>query len=271
MKKRIYWRSNYDEYTGPLTYLDVNVNTFRSSVAGFSRNTALTEEEVLLLKPVRMDADFSDPDAEGKIYAWLDGNMINWWSNAESTYLTDESNLMFRYMCSAAFIDVSGIDVSEITKMDQMFFMCRSLMLLKGAEEWDVSNVETMAYMFYGCEKLPTLYGMAGWNVCKVKEFGSMFSNCSSLRDTSATENWGISSDADKRDMYKNCPGAVKTASSAKQIPFGTRKQEIRNLKHAGGYNVEITIETDNAEEARELLNNLDLPNGSKVRLKKIV
>ena len=45
---------------------------------------------------VRMDAEYSNPDAEHKIYAWLtDDGTMHYWTNADMTRLTDRSRLLF--------------------------------------------------------------------------------------------------------------------------------------------------------------------------------
>ena len=45
---------------------------------------------------VRMDADYDNPNAEHKIYAWLtDDGTMHYWTNADTTRMTDMSHLLF--------------------------------------------------------------------------------------------------------------------------------------------------------------------------------
>ena len=64
---------------------------------------------------VRMDAEYSNPDAEHKIYAWLtDDGTMHYWTNADTTRLPDESRFLFSELSNVIEIDLSGIDTSDV-------------------------------------------------------------------------------------------------------------------------------------------------------------
>ena len=49
------------------------------------------------------------------------------------------------------YIDISDWDVSNVTNMFCMFFMCKELKSVGDISYWDVSNVTNMSYMFDDC------------------------------------------------------------------------------------------------------------------------
>lgn len=173
-----YWEKNYNDTHGPLEYLQEDI---RLAATSFRRNTTLTEAEVIALGAERMDDMSGEPDAEFKIYAWMDGTDIFWWSNAETTRLRDNSNRIFFNMYKIRSIDVSGIDVSEMTDMNQMFSYCMELETITGLEGWDVSGVRTMSGMFFNCNALTSLDALLFWDTSNVARMSCMFFRCSKL------------------------------------------------------------------------------------------
>ena len=86
---------------------------------------------------------------------------------------------MFRRCTSLASLNVSGLDTSRVTNMDEMFRDCSSLASLD-VSGWNTSRVESMWIMFDGCSSLPSL-DVSGWDTSRVTNMGGMFDGCSAL------------------------------------------------------------------------------------------
>ena len=70
--------------------------------------------------------------------------------------------------------DISNWNVSNVTNMCGMFFICK--ILNQDISSWNISNVKDMSYMFYECE-LFNQY-ISKWNVSNVTKFDNVFMYC---------------------------------------------------------------------------------------------
>ena len=125
-------------------------------------------------KAVRMDIEYDNPDAEHMIYAWLtDNGTMYYWTNADMTMLTDDSNALFSRLRNVTEIDTGGIDTSNMKDMSSMFKGCTSLKFLD-LSSFDTSNVIDMSYMFYECSCLKDI-DVSGWDIHNVIDMSNMF------------------------------------------------------------------------------------------------
>lgn len=99
-------------------------------------------------------------------------------------------------------VDLTGLDVSNVTNMGFMFSGCSKLTSLN-AGNWDTSNVTYMAAMFQGCENLTNI-DTSKWNTSKVIDMRGMFSLCSSLTSLDVSQ-WDISNVTNIDWMFSNC------------------------------------------------------------------
>ena len=74
------------------------------------------------------------------------------------------------------YIDISDWDVSEVTDMNRMFYMCKELKSVGNISGWDVSNVTDMSSMFYGCTYFNQ--NISSWDVSSVTDKSCMFLDC---------------------------------------------------------------------------------------------
>ena len=210
-KTYAYFRGNYEycEYgvyfrkKGVLHYVD---SDYASKIAGeFKRNTTLTEEEVIALGAKRIDIDYNKPDAEYKIYGWIDesGNFY-WWSNAEIALLTDNSNLIFNGLTNVKSIDFTGINTCNVTDMSSMFNDCRKLTSLD-LSPLDTSNVTSMSSMFSGCSGLISV-DLSSLNASNVTNMSNMFNGCSGLTSLDLSS-FDASNVTDMSRMFSGCRG----------------------------------------------------------------
>ncbi|MBQ3665122.1 MAG: BspA family leucine-rich repeat surface protein [Lachnospiraceae bacterium] len=121
-------------------------------------------------------------DAENEYYIahsdLYELNTLYWWSPAKNVYMTNNTRLC-RGLTNCATIDLSGIDTSLVTNMDNLFYGDSSVTLLN-LSTFDTSNVTSMANMFYGCSKLAAV-DLSSFDTSKVTSMTSMFCNCSGL------------------------------------------------------------------------------------------
>ena len=96
----------------------------------------------------------STTDSEMPAYLWYDQpqKTIFWWSNADTVYANEDSNLMLANINDNAtlmqLIDMRGINTSRVKNMHHMFWTKDGLTKHINLDEFDTSNVEDMGYMF---------------------------------------------------------------------------------------------------------------------------
>ncbi len=136
-----------------------------------------------------------------------------WWFEGVSKLETlDVSNLNVDEVTNFSFmfhdckllpsLDVSGWDVSSATDMGKMFESCKLLTSLD-LSGWDVSNVIEMSNMFEDCSSLTSL-DISGWDVSSVEGMWSMFNGCSSLASLDVS-GWDVSNVTDMSEMFSGC------------------------------------------------------------------
>ena len=97
-------------------------------------------------------------------------------SNLDS-FCNDKSEGIFE-KTKFKYIDISYWNVSNVTNMSYMFYMCKELKSVGDLSNWDVSNVTLMRTMFSYCSKLKSLGDISGWDVSNVIHSTYMFEKC---------------------------------------------------------------------------------------------
>ena len=96
----------------------------------------------------------STADSEMPAYLWYDApsKTIFWWSDADTVYANEDSNLMLANINDNAtlmqLIDMRGINTSRVKNMHHMFWTKDGLTKHINLDEFDTLNVEDMGYMF---------------------------------------------------------------------------------------------------------------------------
>ena len=89
-------------------------------------------------------------------------------------------SLMFRNFKGVS-LDLSSVNISEVTQMPNMFSGCSSLTGLD-LSKFNTTKVRNMNSMFTGCSSLTSL-DLSSFNTSSLEGVQSMFSNCSSLTE----------------------------------------------------------------------------------------
>ncbi|HFX3796247.1 TPA: BspA family leucine-rich repeat surface protein, partial [Enterococcus faecium] len=119
------------------------------------------------------------------------------------------------YDCSGlTSLDVSHFDTSKVTTMSSMFADCQKLTSLD-VSNWDTSNVTTMYNMFYNCYKLTSL-DVSNWDTSNVTTMYNMFYNCDNLT-TLDLSSWNCDKVTNNGSMFRtsaSTPLLVKTTDT---------------------------------------------------------
>ncbi len=111
-------------------------------------------------------------------------------------------NQMFSICRSLTTLDLSSFNTNNVTDMYAMFQNCRRLMTLD-LSSFDTSNITGMSGFFLYCESLTTL-DLSSFNTNNVTDMGSMFQGCSSLI-TLDLSNFDTNKVTDMGSMFHNC------------------------------------------------------------------
>lgn len=99
------------------------------------------------------EVNIATDDSDLPVYLWYDGSngAMYWWTEAEKTYMNEDSSIFFYNKSNLRSIDLTGLDTSLTTNMWRMFRDTSSLNTLNFGNDFDTSNVENMQAMFEGC------------------------------------------------------------------------------------------------------------------------
>lgn len=111
-------------------------------------------------------------------------------------------NDMFYNCRSLTSLDLSHFNTSKVTDMSAMFFYCRSLTTLD-LSHFDTSNVTNMAWMFSNCNSLTTM-DLSHFDTSNVTNMYCMFWDCTSLT-TLDLSHFDMSKVTNMKYMFSNC------------------------------------------------------------------
>lgn len=117
--------------------------------------------------------------------------------------------LFYRYRGTS--LDISWLDVSNITNMENMFGYCSNITTLD-VSKWDTSKVTNMNSMFSSCNKLITV-DVSNWNTSNVTDMGYMFSGCGKLT-TLDISNWDTGNVTRSDYMFYGCGESLETPTT---------------------------------------------------------
>ncbi len=107
---------------------------------------------------------------------------------------------MFSYATKLTELDVSGLDTSAVTNMNNMFNYCSALEELD-VSHFDMSSVTTMYGMFWQCGLLEKL-DVSNFDTSSVTNMNNMFADCKSLEILDVS-NWDTSSVTSVDSMFR--------------------------------------------------------------------
>ena len=171
------------QYSDDYALLDLggNVNTKLKSLCNsytglndLSFRKATQDEYNLVSSSLTDDNKISSSDSPKTVYAWLSGDEVIYYSDADIIYAKPNSIWMFKETTFKT-IDISGINTTKVTDLGYFFEECHSLEEIIGLDTLYTHNVKGMAYMFHNTTSLKTV-DLSHFDTSKVTGFHSMFS-----------------------------------------------------------------------------------------------
>ena len=199
------------------------------------------------------------------IYAWREGTVVKWCTNAEVAYMPSDCSDFFNGNTKIEKFSFVGFDTSNITTMKQMFLDCTSIkeivlgedfdggkvtnmykafrncknMVSIDVENWgDTSSFTNLEHTFNRCEKLKSI-NVSDWDVSNVTSIEDMFSRCYALESIDISE-WDVSKVTSMRSLFKD-DGILKTVdlSGWDTSSLVTIQQMFNNCKGMTSVNLE--------------------------------
>ena len=128
-----------------------------------------------------------------KLYIGGDGGVV---ANSDSGYLFDSFN-------QVKTINLSNLDTSHVTNMENMFSQCYSLTNLN-ISNLNTSNVTNMKSLFNECSSLTTI-DLSNFDTSKVTDMMTMFSADKNIETIIFGEKFDTSNVTNMRDMFGQC------------------------------------------------------------------
>ena len=123
---------------------------------------------------------------------------------ADGQIIKPKSCYFWFYYCDKMTVcDLSGVDFSQVTRMDGFFSTCYGLETIIGLDAEDFGAVTSMKSMFDGCRALTAL-DLSGWDVHNVANMNGMFDECRSLVSLDLS-GWDVRSVTDFGTMFSGC------------------------------------------------------------------
>lgn len=141
------------------------------------------------------------------IYPFLQSSVLTDVSELQYADVSNCTRLKDLFHGAGSLTDVSALenwDVSNVTELANVFWYT-GLTDLSALENWDVSNVTSMNGLVHYNLSLVSLHGLEKWNVSNVTDLEGIVFDCTALTDVSALENWDVSNVTTLDGAFRNC------------------------------------------------------------------
>ena len=174
----------------------------KTTITWFTRNTTLELSDVLAKDWVtEIESTGGNYISDYPIYAWIENNNFNWWSEAETVYFHPDTVGAFNGMSGMKIIDLTWTSTELVENFAYWFNNNKILTTIKwkintnGVKMFDDSGVtyletvehdsptsQWMSFMFNDCKKL-TSVDLSEFNTTNVIDMKRMFAWCESMTE----------------------------------------------------------------------------------------
>ena len=145
-----------------------------------SKTLAELEGQPDVYKRVDIGAENSNNDSGFYIYAWREGSIVKWWTDADKAYMPGDCSSFFKGNTKLLKFDFSGFDVSRITNMQEMFSECTGIKDIVFGDYFDEAKVTNLKSTFNKCSSMKK-YDLSNWNMRSITNMESSFINNTAL------------------------------------------------------------------------------------------
>ena len=125
-----------------------------------------------------------------KAEAYINEGALHIYNPDGGKVVAPESTVGLFSGCSATYMDLRGLDTSNVKTMEKWFRAC-SVMNSIDVSNWDVSKVKSMSQLFADCKKLQSI-DLNTWNTASLTSTHEFFWSCYALK-TAQIENLNVS------------------------------------------------------------------------------
>ena len=180
---------NITGYTGDMSHIIIpNASDFAKAGKSYSQIGISSDE-------MRNLGDYNNPKANTLAISLTDNKKVK-------ATDTDWINAFYRSTLKQA--NLEGLDTSNVTNMNKMFYGARSLTNLD-VSNWDTGKVTDMNYMFQNASGLTSL-DVSNWDTGNVTNMSSMFYDASGLTSLDVS-NWDIRNVTNMEYMFNGARG----------------------------------------------------------------
>ena len=201
-------------------FLDAENNSIRSTITEYKRVSTMNDTYKT------DDYMISTSDSTRPLYMWVEDVKVNWYSEAGTVYLPEDSSGFFANMPNLTSLDLKDFNTSKVTNMTGM--ISGSGMTSLDFSSFDTTNVTNMTAMFqnskitsldlsdFDTSKVTNMTAMfyqaaiseinlSSFNTSNVTTMQVMFNGCSNLTSVNVSS-FDTSKVTDMVNMFGNCP-----------------------------------------------------------------
>ena len=177
--------------------------TNKSDITSFSRNTTLTEQEVLAKSGVQKISNESNDQYNSlkDIYGWIENGNFYWWSEADIVYFHPQTLNAFKKYDNIVTVDLTGTSTEKVENFAHWFDTDRKLTTITGTIDtsglklqynpsFDYANDSNentssgygLTYLFNDCNALVSV-DLSGIDTTNSSDLKRMFGGCKALRE----------------------------------------------------------------------------------------
>ena len=169
-----------------------------------SKTLAELEGQPDVYKRVDIGAENSNNDSGFYIYAWREGSIVKWWTDADKAYMPGDCSSFFKGNTKLLKFDFSGFDVSRITNMQEMFSECTGITDIVFGDYFDEAKVTNLKSTFNKCSSMKK-YDLSNWNMRSIKDMECAFIENTALETIVLGENCKLDACTNLKKTFNKC------------------------------------------------------------------